>query len=87
MNLTRIDGVVVTQDAMGKLLAPDELWELIEPILPRHLRSCRGDKPRTPDRVMDCNGLTIAQARQLLAHVRRELNYSEPYVNPIFFCR
>jgi len=36
---------------MGKLLVPDELWELIEPILPRHEPSPKGGKPRTPDRV------------------------------------
>jgi transposase len=36
---------------MGKLLVPDELWELVEPILPRHEPSPKGGKPRTPDRV------------------------------------
>src|SRR6478609_8476852 len=43
--------VVVMEDAMGKLLVPDELWELIEPILPKHEPSPKGGKPRTPDRV------------------------------------
>ncbi len=36
---------------MGKLLVPDELWTLIEPILPRHEPSPRGGHPRVPDRV------------------------------------
>ena len=36
---------------MGKLLVPDELWALVEPILPRHPPSPKGGKPRTPDRV------------------------------------
>ena len=36
---------------MGKLLVPDELWALVEPILPAHPPSPKGGKPRTPDRV------------------------------------
>jgi transposase len=36
---------------MGKLLVPDELWALVEPILPTHPPSPKGGKPRTPDRV------------------------------------
>ena len=36
---------------MAKLLVTDELWELVEPILPKHVPSPRGGKPRTPDRV------------------------------------
>jgi transposase len=36
---------------MGKLLVPDELWALVEPILPKHTPSPKGGKPRTPDRV------------------------------------
>lgn len=36
---------------MGKLLVPDELWALVEPILPKHEPSPKGGKPRTPDRV------------------------------------
>lgn len=43
--------VVVMEDVMGKLLVPDELWQLAEPILPEHPPSPRGGKPRTPDRV------------------------------------
>ena len=35
---------------MGKLLVPDELWELVEPLLPEHPPSAKGGKPRTPDR-------------------------------------
>jgi transposase len=36
---------------MATLLVTDELWELVEPILPRHEPSPKGGKPRTPDRV------------------------------------
>lgn len=36
---------------MGKLLVPDELWALVEPILPRHAPSPKGGHPRTGDRV------------------------------------
>src|SRR5688500_17425113 len=43
--------VVVMEDAMGKLLVPDELWQRVEPILPKHPPSPKGGKPRTPDRV------------------------------------
>ena len=43
--------VVVMEDVMGKLLVPDELWELIEPILPKHEPSPKGGKPRKPDRL------------------------------------
>jgi transposase len=43
--------VVVMEDVMGKLLVPDELWELIEPILPKHLPGPKVGKPRKPDRL------------------------------------
>jgi transposase len=46
-----LDPVLVTEDAMGKPLVPDELWELAEPILPKHEPSPKGGKPRTPERV------------------------------------
>lgn len=36
---------------MAKLLVTDELWSIIEPLLPRHPRSPKGGKPRTGDRV------------------------------------
>ena len=36
---------------MSKLLVTDELWSLVEPILPRHEPSPKGGKPRVPDRV------------------------------------
>lgn len=36
---------------MGKLLVPDELWELIEPILPKHPYIPGVGKPRVSDRV------------------------------------
>ena len=43
--------VVVTEDAMGKLLVPDELWAKVEPILPKHTPSPKGGQPRKPDRL------------------------------------
>ncbi len=36
---------------MAKWLVTDELWEVVEPLLPRHEPSPRGGKPRVPDRV------------------------------------
>jgi transposase len=39
------------EDAMGKLLVPDELWALVEPILPKHPYVPGMGKPRTPDRI------------------------------------
>ena len=36
---------------MGKLLVPDELWERVEPILPKHTPSPKGGQPRKPDRL------------------------------------
>lgn len=42
---------VVTEDAMSKLLVTDDLWELAEPLLPKHQPSPKGGKPRVPDRL------------------------------------
>ena len=36
---------------MAKPLVPDDLWEIIEPILPKHEPSPKGGKPRVEDRV------------------------------------
>ena len=36
---------------MAKLLVTDELWALVEPLLPRHEPSPKGGKPRVSDRV------------------------------------
>ena len=44
-------GVIVMEDAMGKLLVPDELWALVEPILPKHPYVPGVGKPRIDDRV------------------------------------
>ena len=41
----------VTEDAMAKPLVPDELWELVAPLLPPHEPSAKGGHPRVPDRV------------------------------------
>jgi transposase len=39
------------EDAMGRLLVPDELWALVEPILPKHPYVPGVGKPRIDDRV------------------------------------
>lgn len=36
---------------MAKLLVTDELWELIGPLLPKHIRSAKGGHPPVDDRV------------------------------------
>ena len=46
-----IMAVIVMEDAMGKLLVPDELWDLVKPILPEHPPSPKGGKPRIDDRI------------------------------------
>jgi transposase len=43
--------IAVMEDTMSKPLVPDELWELVEPILPKHLYIAGVGKPRVPDRV------------------------------------
>src|SRR6059058_4309195 len=41
----------VTEDAMSKPLVDDELWAIIEPILPKHAWHPAGGKPPVDDRV------------------------------------
>src|SRR5215212_8906561 len=41
----------VKEDAMPKLLVPDELWELVEPLLPKRIPSPKGGHPPVDDRV------------------------------------
>ena len=36
---------------MSKLLVTDELWAVVEPLLPEHEPSPKGGQPRVPDRV------------------------------------
>ncbi len=36
---------------MSKRLVTDDLWELVEPLLPQHKPRPRGGKPPVPDRV------------------------------------
>ena len=36
---------------MSKLLVTDELWEIVQPLLPKHDLSPKGGHPRVPDRV------------------------------------
>src|ERR1700733_1906709 len=41
-----------TEEAiMSKLLVTDELWAIVDPLLPKHVPSPKGGKPRVPDRV------------------------------------
>jgi transposase len=44
-----LDGV--TEDAMSKPLVDDELWSIIQPILPKHPPHPTGGKPPVDDRV------------------------------------
>jgi transposase len=47
-----MSAALFTEDAaMSKLLVPDELWAIVEPLLPKHQPSPKGGKPRAPDRV------------------------------------
>lgn len=41
----------VMEDAMSKLLVTDELWELFEPLIPKHPYTPGVGKPRVDDRV------------------------------------
>jgi transposase len=41
----------VTEDVMSKLLVPDELWDVVEPLLPKHPYTPGVGKPRVSDRV------------------------------------
>jgi transposase len=49
--LVKIIRIAVKEDTMSKLLVSDELWDLIEPILPKHSYIPGIGKPRVPDRV------------------------------------
>ena len=41
----------VKEDAMSKLLVTDDLWAVVEPLLPKHEPSAAGGHPRVDDRV------------------------------------
>jgi transposase len=36
---------------MAAVLVPDDLWEMVEPLLPKHTPSPKGGKPRVDDRI------------------------------------
>jgi transposase len=36
---------------MASLLVTDDLWEIVEPLLPKHCPSAKGGHPRVPDRI------------------------------------
>jgi transposase len=42
---------IVTEDAMARPLVDDELWNVVEPLLPRHPAGPRVGKPTADDRV------------------------------------
>jgi transposase len=44
-------GIAVMEDTMSKPLVPDELWALVEPLLPKHPYVPGVGKARVPDRV------------------------------------
>jgi transposase len=43
--------VLVMENVMSKLLVTDELWSVVQPLLPSHEPSPKGGKPRVSDRV------------------------------------
>jgi len=47
---TETGGQSVTEDPMAKPLVPDELWEVVEPLLPPHPPRPKGGRPPVPDR-------------------------------------
>jgi transposase len=47
----KIGRIAVKEDTMSKLLVSDELWNLVEPILPKHPYVPGVGKARVPDRV------------------------------------
>jgi transposase len=49
--LVKIGRIAVKEDTMSKLLVSDELWNLVEPILPKHPYVPGVGKARVPDRV------------------------------------
>jgi transposase len=49
--LVKILRIAVKEDTMSKLLVSDELWNLVEPILPKHPYVPGIGKARVPDRV------------------------------------
>jgi transposase len=43
--------IAVKEDTMARVLVSDELWKLVQPLLPKHPPSPKGGKPRTDDRI------------------------------------
>lgn len=61
---------------VGKLLVPDELWERIEPLLPRHVPKPQGGRPRTSDRTALTGILFVLKTGIPWEYVPQELGCS-----------
>src|SRR5665648_949925 len=57
-------------------IVPDELWELIEPLLPKHERRLRyPGRKRLPDRLALCGILFVLHTGIAWRHLLRELGF------------
>jgi len=51
LSLQEVTFPSVTEDSMAKLIVDDELWSLIEPLLPEWTPNPKSGQPRKPDRL------------------------------------
>jgi transposase len=63
----------VKEDAMPKLLVPDELWALVEPLLPKRAPSPKGGHPPVDDRVCLTGVLFVLKTGIPWEHFPREM--------------